>query len=319
MVQMERGDVTVAVSRGDITLFVSPASLQASRDVEARAVITVRNAGSRSASLSIAIQGLDPSWWSLSIQSAQLQPDGSFTTALTIRPPASADSEATPRSYPFWVRVESSPNADQEARAPVILEVLPSYWYDAETPAILSEDRDVLLAAGPTCAGASRPSVDLIKVVPGPLVAVNAGVLAARRRLPLKAALAIAASLAMLVAAIALIAFLFIGRGLSYEGVFLLGPGERISFPLELPASGSTRVRVSARWSGTSETLHVALVRPGEGEADVRRLASSDVVSFTVDQSNTNRESGGWTLRVVNESSTSTARGTLTWSLSQEE
>jgi hypothetical protein len=222
MAQMERGDVTVAVSRGGITLFVSPASLQASRGAEARAVITVRNTGSRVASLSIAIQGLDASWCSLSIPSAQLQPGDSFTSDLTIIPPMDAGGGAAARSYPFWVRVESSPYSNnvilersegQEARAPVILEVLPSYWYDEETPAIPSADGDGLYAVSPACAEISRPTLDLVKVSPGPLVAVNARALDVRRRLPLRAALLIAASVAMLAVAIILIAFLFIGRG----------------------------------------------------------------------------------------------------------
>ena len=90
--------------------------------------ITVRNDSNVVDVLYIAVEGLDPSWYQLSVVQSSLFPGDQASGTLTITPPKTSDAVA--RSYPFSVKSTSQKDSTQSTSLPVQLEVRPFYSFE---------------------------------------------------------------------------------------------------------------------------------------------------------------------------------------------
>ena len=90
--------------------------------------ITVRNDSNVVDVLYIAVEGLDPSWYQLSVVQSSLFPGDQASGTLTITPPKTSDAVA--RSYPFTVKSTSQKDSTQSTSLPVQLEVRPFYSFE---------------------------------------------------------------------------------------------------------------------------------------------------------------------------------------------
>ena len=66
-------------------------------------MVNVRNSSKTVDVLSIEVQGLDPSWFDLSVGSASLFPEDHFESTLSLTPPRQSDAMA--QTYPFSIVV----------------------------------------------------------------------------------------------------------------------------------------------------------------------------------------------------------------------
>ena len=90
--------------------------------------ITVRNDSNVVDVLYIAVEGLDPSWYQLSVVQSSLFPGDQASGTLTITPPKTSDSVA--RNYPFSIKSTSQKDSTQSTSLPVQLEVGPFYSFE---------------------------------------------------------------------------------------------------------------------------------------------------------------------------------------------
>ena len=92
--------------------------------------VTVQNDGNIVDVYSIEVEGLDDSWYELSLSSAALFPGDSFSSTLSINPPRASFSTA--RTYPFTIKVKSQKDPADELRLSGDVEVGPFCSFTAE-------------------------------------------------------------------------------------------------------------------------------------------------------------------------------------------
>lgn len=95
----------------NIVLSLSATKLEVAPGESVEATVTIRNQSQIVDQFCIRIQGLDPTWWTLSTSSVSLFPGDQGEAKLTIRPPKEAESKAG--SYSFQVRAVSQANPEE--------------------------------------------------------------------------------------------------------------------------------------------------------------------------------------------------------------
>ena len=90
--------------------------------------ITVQNDSNVVDVLYIAVEGLDPSWYQLSVVQTGLFPGDQASGTLTFTPPKTSDAVA--KTYPFTVKTTSQKDPSQSTSVAVDLAVLPFHSYD---------------------------------------------------------------------------------------------------------------------------------------------------------------------------------------------
>jgi hypothetical protein len=95
----------------NIDVSLSATKLEVAPGESVEATITIRNQSQIVDQFGIRIQGLDPTWWTLSTSSISLFPRDQGEAKLTIRPPKEAEAKAG--SYSFQVRAVSQANAEE--------------------------------------------------------------------------------------------------------------------------------------------------------------------------------------------------------------
>jgi len=95
----------------NIILSLSSTKLEVAPGESIEATVTIRNQSQIVDQFGIRIQGLDPTWWTLSTSSISLFPGDQGEAKLTIHPPKEAESKAG--SYSFQVRAVSQANAEE--------------------------------------------------------------------------------------------------------------------------------------------------------------------------------------------------------------
>jgi len=103
----------------NIVLSLSSTKLEVAPGESVEATITIRNHSQIVDQFGIRIQGLDPTWWTLSTSSISLFPGDKGEAKLTIRPPKEAESKAG--SYTFQVRAISQANPEEMTEQEVYL------------------------------------------------------------------------------------------------------------------------------------------------------------------------------------------------------
>ena len=106
---------------------MAPDSLQVKPGETTSAVITVHNASQVVDLFLIEVNGLDPSWFELSVSTSSLMPRDESSSTLTITVPKTSDSLAN--DYPFTVRVSSQKDSTQETVISGNLKVHPYYSF----------------------------------------------------------------------------------------------------------------------------------------------------------------------------------------------
>ena len=94
-----------------IGLSLSTAKLQVAPGESVQATVTIRNQSQVVDQFGIRIEGLQPTWWTLSTSSVSLFPGEQAEAKLTIHPPREAEARAG--SYSFQVRAVSQANPEQ--------------------------------------------------------------------------------------------------------------------------------------------------------------------------------------------------------------
>jgi hypothetical protein len=95
----------------NIVLSLSSTKLEVAPGESVEATVTIRNQSQIVDQFGIRIQGLDPTWWTLSTSSISLFPGDQGEAKLTIHPPKEAESKAG--SYSFQVRTVSQANPEE--------------------------------------------------------------------------------------------------------------------------------------------------------------------------------------------------------------
>ena len=95
----------------NIVLSLSSTKLEVAPGESVETTIIIRNQSQVVDQFGIKIQGLDPTWWTLSTSSVSLFPGDQDDVKLTIRPPKEAESKAG--SYSFQVRAVSQANPEE--------------------------------------------------------------------------------------------------------------------------------------------------------------------------------------------------------------
>ena len=90
--------------------------------------ITVQNDSNVVDVLYIAVEGLDPSWYQLSVVQSSLFPGDQASGTLTLTPPKTSDAVA--KSYPFTVKTTSQKDPTQSTSLAVDLAVLPFHSFE---------------------------------------------------------------------------------------------------------------------------------------------------------------------------------------------
>ena len=95
----------------NIVLSLSSTKLEVAPGESVETTITIRNQSKIVDQFGIRIQGLSPTWWTLSTSSVSLFPGDQGEAKLTIHPPKEAESKAG--SYSFQVRAVSQANSEE--------------------------------------------------------------------------------------------------------------------------------------------------------------------------------------------------------------
>jgi plastocyanin len=95
----------------NIVLSLSATKLEVAPGESVEATIIIRNQSQVVDQFGIRIEGLDPTWWTLSTSSVSLFPGDQGEAKLTIHPPKEAESKAG--SYSFQVRAVSQANPEE--------------------------------------------------------------------------------------------------------------------------------------------------------------------------------------------------------------
>jgi hypothetical protein len=114
----------------NIVLSLSSTKLEVAPGESVEATITIRNQSQIVDQFGIRIQGLSPTWWTLSTSSVSLFPGDQGEAKLTIHPPKEAESKAG--SYSFQVRAVSQANPEQITEEEAYLILRGFLVWDAE-------------------------------------------------------------------------------------------------------------------------------------------------------------------------------------------
>ncbi len=104
-----------------IRVTITEDSLQVIPGESATIGITVQNGSNVVDVLYIAVEGLDPSWYQLSVVQSSLFPGDETTGTLTLTPPKTSDAVA--KNYPFIIKTTSQKDPTQATSLAVDLEV----------------------------------------------------------------------------------------------------------------------------------------------------------------------------------------------------
>ena len=99
---------------------VTPTSLTVGAGDTAQATATIRNAGTSVDQFTIAVDGLDASWYALPVSSVALFPNDKDELKITLHPPKEGIKGGT---YPFRIKVTSQENAADFATVNMVLQV----------------------------------------------------------------------------------------------------------------------------------------------------------------------------------------------------
>jgi hypothetical protein len=103
----------------NIKVTLSSDKLEVAAGVTVEATVSIRNQSQIVDQFAIKVDGLDPTWWSLSVSSVSLFPGDQDEAKLTIRPPKEAEAKAG--SYSFQVKVVSQANPQDSTMAEAYL------------------------------------------------------------------------------------------------------------------------------------------------------------------------------------------------------
>ena len=103
----------------NIVLSLSSTKLEVAPGESVEATVTIRNQSQIVDQFGIRIQGLSPTWWTLSTSSLSLFPGDQGEAKLTIHPPKEAEAKAG--SYSFQVRAISQANPEEMTEEEVYL------------------------------------------------------------------------------------------------------------------------------------------------------------------------------------------------------
>ena len=92
-----------------VTLSATKLEVAAGEAVET--AISIKNQSQIVDQFLVKVEGLDPTWWSLSVSSVSLFPGDQDQMKLTVRPPKEAEAKAG--SYPFQIKVISQANTQE--------------------------------------------------------------------------------------------------------------------------------------------------------------------------------------------------------------
>ncbi|MFQ5925729.1 MAG: family 16 glycoside hydrolase, partial [Dehalococcoidia bacterium] len=104
-----------------INVTLSPDRLQVTPGESVETTATIRNTGDVAEAYSIAVEGIDPQWCTLSVSTVSLSPGDEEQVKLTIKPPRTSASKAGPCNV--IIRVASSREPSAETTAQLALEV----------------------------------------------------------------------------------------------------------------------------------------------------------------------------------------------------
>ena len=95
----------------NIGVTLSTTKLEAAAGASVETAISIKNQSQIVDQFLVKVEGLDPTWWSLSVSSVSLFPGDQDQTKLTVRPPKEAEAKAG--SYPFQIKVISQANTQE--------------------------------------------------------------------------------------------------------------------------------------------------------------------------------------------------------------
>ena len=113
-----------------IRVAITQESVQVIPGESATIGITVQNASNVVDVLYIAVEGLDPSWYQLSVVQSSLFPGDQASGTLTLAPPKTSDAVAG--NYPFTVKTTSQKDSTQATSLAVGLEVQPFHSFEMD-------------------------------------------------------------------------------------------------------------------------------------------------------------------------------------------
>ena len=106
---------------GKIEAAVTPTEFVLAAGDSAEAVLTLRNLGSSVDQLTLNVEGLDPSWYTLPVSSVALFPNDQDNLRIILHPPKT--DEARAGSHPFRFKVTSQENPDETASVDLAIQI----------------------------------------------------------------------------------------------------------------------------------------------------------------------------------------------------
>lgn len=113
-----------------IRVAITEESVQVTPGESATIGITIQNASNVVDVLYIEVEGLDPSWYQLSVVQSSLFPGDQASGTLTLAPPKTSDAVA--KNYPFTLKTTSQKDSTQVTSQAVALEVQPFYSFEMD-------------------------------------------------------------------------------------------------------------------------------------------------------------------------------------------
>lgn len=104
-----------------IELTVTPVNIKTERGESVECAITLRNRGKTVDQITIAIEGIDPAWYTLPVSSVALFPNDQDNARLIIRLPEDIDTKLV--SFPFKVKAISQENPNDVATVDISFEI----------------------------------------------------------------------------------------------------------------------------------------------------------------------------------------------------
>jgi uncharacterized membrane protein len=141
---------------GKIEVGVSPESLVVAAGDTAEASASLRNLGQTVDQLTLSIDGLDPSWYTLPVSSVALFPNDQDNLRILLHPPKTVETKAG--AYPFHIKVISQENPEETATADASLEIraLPRLELDLTQQSITRRTGGYRIAVNNTGGGEAR-------------------------------------------------------------------------------------------------------------------------------------------------------------------
>ena len=106
---------------GKIEATVAPTEFMLVAGESTEAVLTLRNLGQSVDQLTLQVEGLDPSWYTLPVSSVALFPNDQDNLKIILHPPKTDEAKAG--SYPFRFKVTSQENPDETASVDLAIQI----------------------------------------------------------------------------------------------------------------------------------------------------------------------------------------------------